>query len=431
MGKYISLGEYNKLYKYIWIYLAIRLVTQIVLDYGFIFDQLKIDAMSIPYSPLISIQFFYIAFIIISLLLMAFQKYRQKDISNQDLIEGQLIFNKLDIVDEFGLEKSDYFLYVIILFNVILDLADEIMGKFNWNIVEYWMFEMLVFEFFYTRFMKLKIYKHHIFSLIFILSSCSLILTVKIIISFINKTEDTQAFDNRKWFIPLAIITFFLFQIFRAYTYCYQKYYLEKKIISIKSFLLAYGIFGIIISSICALISTFVPCGDESLPELSKTICNYKGDDGKYHFDSYIIHFKEFAVEFFGVKITLKIIQAILFYGSNYYIIVIYKKLSPIYHICMRKLNSLIIGILRLLNDLINKKIKGIQLIKSIMDILLLIFFIFGSMIYLEFIELNFCDLNYYTKRKIRERSKGETVILLDDISLNSESTHRESIGSN
>ena len=63
MGTFISLGEYNKLYKYIWIYLAIRLVTQIVLDYGFIFDQLKIDAMNIPYSPLISIQFYYLAFI--------------------------------------------------------------------------------------------------------------------------------------------------------------------------------------------------------------------------------------------------------------------------------------------------------------------------------------------------------------------------------
>ena len=423
MAKYISLGEYNKLYKYIWIYLGIRLVTQIVLDYGFIFDQLKIEAMEIPYSPLISIQFFYIAFIIFSLILMAIKKFRKRNELIQNLTGQKLIYNERDSTTEFGFSDKDYFIYLIIFFCVVIDLFDEIVGKFSFYSLDYWMFEMLFFELFNSRFLKLKIYKHHIFSLVFILSSCSIIFTIKIIISFVNSTNDIKTLENNKWLIPLGIVTNFLTQIFRAYTYCYEKYYLEKKIISIRNFLLIYGIFGIITSSVCATISTYIPCGDETLPELSKeNICNYKDEnEGLYYFDSYIIFFKQFASEYFDVRLTLKIIQSILFYASNYYIIVIYKVLSPIYHICMKKLNSIIIDILFLMNNLINNKIGSLDIIKSILDILILIFFISGSIVYLEFIELNFCELNLYIKRKIRERSNSDIIISLDSITTNTE----------
>ena len=423
MAKYISLGEYNTLYKYIWIYLAIRLVTQIVFDFGFIFDQLKIEAMDIPYSPLISIQFFYIAFIILSLVLMIIEKYQYHKKIRQSNNEKKLIFNKPDIIVDFCSTKNNNFIYAIIFFAVVIDLFDEIVGKFNCSILDYWMFEMLFFELFNSKFLNLKIYKHHIFSLIFILSSCSLILTIKIIISFVNSTNDVQTLENNKWLIPSGIIIFFLAQIFRAYTYCYEKYYLENKIISITNYLLIYGIFGVIISSVCAIISTYIPCGDETLPELSKeNICNFKDEnEGLYYFDSYTIYFKQFTSEFFEVKLILKILESILFYASNYYIIVIYKVLSPIYHICMKKLNSIIIDILFLTNNLINNKIGSLDIIKSILDILILIFFISGSIVYLEFIELNFCELNLYIKRKIRERSNSDIIISLDSITTNTE----------
>ena len=93
----------------------------------------------------------------------------------------------------------------------------------------------------------------------------------------------------------------------------------------------------------------------------------------------------------------------------------------------MKKLNYLIIYIFLLINNLINKKIDGIDITKSILDILILVFYIFGSIVYLEFIELNFCNLNFYTKRNIKERSKNDTLISLDDISINSELSRKDS----
>ena len=52
----------------------------------------------------------------------------------------------------------------------------------------------------------------------------------------------------------------------------------------------------------------------------------------------------------------------------------------------------------------------------NICDILILIFYAFGSIIYLEFIELNFCNLNFYTKRQIKKRSTEEDFLSLENI---------------
>ena len=87
----------------------------------------------------------------------------------------------------------------------------------------------------------------------------------------------------------------------------------------------------------------------------------------------------------------------------------------------MHRFDVLIINILAFLNNLINKHIEGIDITIKIFDILTLIFYILGSIVYLEFIELNFCDLNFYTKRNIKERAHTDTRISLGEISINSE----------
>ena len=51
MGKLISLGEYNKLYNYIWIYLILQFIGLFVFDYTLVFDQLQYEALKIPINP--------------------------------------------------------------------------------------------------------------------------------------------------------------------------------------------------------------------------------------------------------------------------------------------------------------------------------------------------------------------------------------------
>ena len=375
--------------------------------------------MKLPSSPFISLSFLYITFIIISFISTKYQNHHQKKTAEKDSIEEKkLIFNEINIIQEYGIEEGDYFLYVNLFFVVVADILEETINKFNFSFLNYWMFEMLFFEIFNSRFLKTKIYQHHIFSLIFILSSCSIIKTIVIILSFVNNINDTKIFDNSKWLIPLAIIVYFFFQIFRAFTYCYEKYYLEKRIISITNYILIYGIFGLITCSICGIISTFVPCGDNTIPDLSKIVCSMKNGEEKYYFDSYIIYFQKLLSDFFGLRLILVILKSILLYGVTYYCYIIFKKLSPICYICMYRLNNLIIDILLFINDSINKNIKKIDSSITILEILIFIFYISGSAVYLEFIEINFSYLNFNTRRNIRRRSDTEFKISIDELNM-------------
>jgi len=414
MGKYISLGEYNKLYKYIWIYLSLK----------FIITILREDLVNIPYAPFIIIQLYYLFFISISIILLIINNYRTKNELNKDIVEQKLIFNKQDIETEYGVNQSDYFLFVNLFFLVILDLFEDIICLFTFSTFDYWMFEMLFFELFNSRLLKTKIYRHHIFSFIFILSSCSLLNTIVIILSFVKKTENVEILENRKWFIPIIIIVYFLYHILKAFVSCNEKYYLEKRFISITNYLLFYGIFGFIASTICALISSYVPCGDDTLSELSKMVCSFKDDNGIYYICNYSLFLEKLSSENLGLRIGIKIIQNTTYYACTYFVYVIYKKLSPIYYICMYRFNDLIFYIGYFIYILI---IDGNMIISiNILTILILVFYLFGSIVYLEFIELNFCGLNFYTKRNIKERSDSESDIYIGNNTINSEDSDKE-----
>ena len=418
MGKYISLGEYNKLYKYIWIYLILRFLLTYIFANDLIFDQFdENDFLVLPGHPFITPQYEYIGYIIISLIIILINKFLMKKSSNTNLNDDKLIYNELDIKMEFGVKENDIFLFVNIFFLVLKDLLEEILPKFGTTMFTYWMFEMLYYELFHSRLFKTKIYRHHIFSFIFILSSTCILKSVNIIINFANNTDDAKFFENRKWLIPTSIIVYFLFRVFKTYTFANIKYYFDKRVISITNFILIYGIFGFIATLIIVLISTLVPCGDDTLPELSKKICAYsENNHTSYYLDSYIIFHKEFSSKYYTARIFILIIRSVVFYTSTHYIFVIYKKLSPIYYICMNRLNVLILNILLFINSLINKDNSDTYKTTNIIDIVLLVFYLLGSIIYLEFIELNFCGLNFYTKRNIKRRANTEFYYSIENI---------------
>ena len=113
MGKFISLGEYNKLYKYIWIFLIIRFFTTFIFYNNFIFKQLKVNAITLSDCPFVLSQFNYIGYIIISIILLIIEKYHTKKDVNEDINEQKLIFNEQDINDKYGVRKSNYFLFTV------------------------------------------------------------------------------------------------------------------------------------------------------------------------------------------------------------------------------------------------------------------------------------------------------------------------------
>ena len=431
MGKYISLGEYNKLYKYIWMYLIIRFLSTYIFSNNFIFEPLKVDAFQLPGSPFITNQFDYIVYVIISIILIIIEK-RYTNNTIEDLNEQKLIYNEQDINTTYGIQKGDYFLFINIFFLVIRDWLEEVLPKFNNSLFTFWMFEMLYYELFSYKIFKTNIYRHHIFSFFFILISGCLLRSINIIIQFENNTDVANFFEDRKWLIPISILVYFLFRLFKTYTFINIKYYFDKRVISITKFIFLYGLFGVITTFIGAIISTYAPCGNNTLPELSKRVCNYEdlkdNNETIYYFDSYKVFFEKFSQDYLGARIIISIFRSIFNFGSTFYIYIIYKKLSPIYYICLHRFNVLILKVLIFFNDLINNEIDSIYMSSFVCESLILVFYILGSIIYLEFIELNFCKLNFYTKRNIKERSNREITISLDNISVNSDADDNDNV---
>ena len=291
----------------------------------------------------------------------------------------------------------------------------------------FWMFDMLFIHLINSRLLKAKIYKHHKYSLLFILFSCSILQTIVIILNFTNDTENVKIFHNRKWLIPIMIIVNLFMNIFKAYIFSIEKYYFEKRVIPINLFILFYGIFGIIITSIFVIITTYVPCGNDTVSDLVQIICDYDEDKNAYYFASYSIYFKKFASDYLGLRIIIEIIHCLIYYLSIYYCYVIYQLLNPINQICMYYCHSLIIKILFIINDLINNdNITNFEIIFNVLDFTILLFFLAGTIVYLEFIELNFCELNYYVKRNIKERADDDNLFNIYDI--NSEETIEEAV---
>ena len=93
----------------------------------------------------------------------------------------------------------------------------------------------------------------------------------------------------------------------------------------------------------------------------------------------------------------------------------IIKYLSPEYTVISNSIYYFIIDIFKLINYLITGEYQYF----SIYNILSELFSIIGAAIYLEFIELNFFDLNLDLKRNISNRSTIDAIKVLDSIDCN------------
>ena len=81
-----------------------------------------------------------------------------------------------------------------------------------------------------------------------------------------------------------------------------------------------------------------------------------------------------------------------------------------------KSLTWFILFILAFINALANDKIQDINIVIELLNILIIFFYLLGSIVYLEFIELNFCKFNYYTKRNIKQRAIRESRFSLESI---------------
>ena len=79
MGNYITIGEYNKLYKYIWICILLKSIFEYLYGNDFIEDMKYFKSYTYPKSVLIQEGLNYLGIFILSIFLFFYEKSQNKN----------------------------------------------------------------------------------------------------------------------------------------------------------------------------------------------------------------------------------------------------------------------------------------------------------------------------------------------------------------
>jgi hypothetical protein len=176
--------------------------------------------------------------------------------------------------------------------------------------LDFWMIEIIILSYLYSRMFKEQIYLHH--KLIMIVNLLPIILKViSITFSFkdiYNKEGDDYEYryppiykDTKLknlyvrfvFLIPVGILIYLILITLRSYVNSNLKIFMDKKNIDAFKLLLIYGSFGTVISFITCLITTFVDCGNKYEKDIYAYFCKVQYYDKKY-FDNFKAYFQSF-----------------------------------------------------------------------------------------------------------------------------------------
>ena len=225
------------------------------------------------------------------------------------------------------------------------------------------------------------------------------------LIIFIYKGKEGSVIElyKKNWgVIPLGIITYLIIMTSRAFALNEIKVLMEYKYISPIKLLIIYGIIGVLITTIIGTISTFIECNNiNSFLE----ICKIR-DINKVDKVVYLENFEIWSIDIYNnnfiFELFFLLIGIIMNFLYRLFYILIIKNLNAI-HIIFSNLiyTSLLIwiGAAKIFNE--DNTQKNFPVFKVIVNLIV----IFGILIYLEMIELDFCNLNYNIKKAIIDRS--------------------------
>jgi len=410
MGKYISIGIYNKNYLYITYLIIVSNLKDMVYGYNYngsfeaIFLGFKDNFIEFPLMRRI---LGYIGTLIMSLIFL----YKFASKNKNEILLNKKVESKINyIYNTINISKKTFFLFLLITFLWILEeqLIDIFSSAFK--DLDFWMLEIIILYYINNKIYNQKHYLHQ--KVIIYLNLILALLKILVIISsFYGDNEENR--NNNKIlyvtyykFIPIIIIIYLCLITLRSYANIQLKWLMDYKYISINKILLAYGIIGIILSSIAGIITTFYKCPSN---EFFSQICKVKLTDEPIYFDNFIVYYQKFDY----LEILRIIFGALLFFFSKYFSLLIIKYFSPIHLIFSFPIYFFFKKIFLVINTLIHGKFFIENRMNNIefkfgLDISVDFLSFFGFAIYLELIELNFCGLNYNLGRYISRRAYTE-----------------------
>ena len=201
------------------------------------------------------------------------------------------------------------------------------------------------------------------------------------------------------------VIFYFAIILARSYVNNKIKAFFDLKYISQRILLISYGFTGFIIFFFTGIFTSCVSCSKD----LINYVCKMEYD-GKFYYDEIHNYFESGKNTL--VRLIVIFLSMIAFFFNKYYSTLIIELYTPIHvtssfpiQFFIQKGFLLIFTAIFFRDDLFPKERQSLRFL---LDISGDTFSIIGFLIYLEIIELHFCNLDFNLRKNIMVRSKNE-----------------------
>ena len=438
----ISFGDINKSLLYIILMSLFMVLNQYL--YGFIYIECfyKMNIYKILYNAIIDSNktdfphhrvfdplFSYLGVIALSLFIPKENKKDNNNSEDKDSSVGILEMKDNLIYNDYSNYFRDYkgkiyFIGILILWvateNLLLIYVDIFQD------LDFWFFELIFISIIFLKNFTFKIYSHQKLGMAIGIGVGSLLKIYNITLSIVS----TQKEEDKKFYQKYPLLCFFilfylLLIVSRSYVNTYLKVLMDIKFVSHRTLLMFYGLTGFIMCSLFGIFTSFVPCFEF----INKDVCQIKYDNKIYYdeFFNYIESWQNILV-----RLIVIVLGMATFFLNKFFYTLIIKRYTPIHVIFsfpiqffIEKTFLLIFTSIFFIDQLFEKEN---QLQKFLLDESGDIASIFGFLIYLEMIELNFCGLDYNLKKNIIIR--GEEDFRISVIDNNEIKERKESVDS-
>ena len=360
--------------------------------------------------------------------------------SPKSSFESELIYENLE-----ENQVSDISFHFVLFILFLLIILDQAIDKYNCTLchLDFWMFELIIISLLNLKLSNIEIYKHQIF--VFYLNILPILYKI-ITIYFVYKGDQENKdnkFEDKKnnlryiylvyWYaIPIGLIFYLVFITLRAYVYIKIKWLMDIKYISINKLLILYGFIGTLFYLILCIISTIKECNRDSEKNIYDYICNIYKIEIRDNITITKKYFENFSIYWditrnvweILVEILVIVLGMVTSFFYKYYFMIIIKNLTPAHIIFLSPIYFFVFKIVLLIVNIFIRLFKGGPLMeKSVpyvkhnfsLDMFGDVFSFLGFLVYLEIIELNFCNLNFNIRKNIIKRGIDESLTFTDN----------------
>ena len=441
MKKYITFGNWNKDYLYIIAACISYILFDVTNGCGYYYYTLQLSDSKFSGHIYIHKLFNYSLILICSFLFYLYEKVRDKN-KNKKKEESKDDYSKVDELTNFNSialihhdvsyytnkKISNKFVFLIIFLYVVFDYIDQMVGQY-FSFGDFWMVDLLIMAYLCNKMLKMKIYQHQLFaiylvSIPFILKTATIILLFSDEKNYLKNDKTNYKYDNEStllkslfvvhaWLFPISFIIYFIKMIMDSYIIISIKKIMDLKYVSISKILIIYGGFGTLFTALFCLVTTYIPCGKRNNDVYD--IYDYQflvvDDEGNRFIENYKVYFGQYFLKDLLLFSFIRGIENGLY---KLFLLKYVQNLNPVFKSFSYSLIYIMHKFILVFQVKSNEPMKYLNA-RFFLDFASDFAAIIGFLIYLEIIELNFCNLNLNLRKYIIIRSKLDSTDMEND----------------